>query len=700
MDWEVFWRTRSPSLKEWVRSLNKQAGLPHRATCIKIIHVIRLLVQQKLHRIIKAHAAHRMAPHSGTQCDIWSEKSARNSFFCMRQSMILEPELVYEAGSIELGKHNGHLLDVAPMLDFTVFTNTAHSAKNVASMKKKVLAKYDETPKDISLATEDGASNNKKAAKILDQPFFVCFPHQLQRAILYSTGMTGSNNLNPDLDRAISAMSSMAAAPHRSPKVAGKLSQLQIASGTSKSHVLTTSTKNQTRWQGLFAMANKNRRLKTKLEIALTGKEGGYVSDNDKDDEQEEEEEEQQAVLHASDQERMYESNNEDSDVFVDVDSDEELVQSNEASNKNFPLAHRLLTEEGFKHNNILESVLSCANEVCSLVQKQEGMGLSMGFKFAKVCKDDATHTKVNVVSGTSKDGDWKQIAASTLPDMFKLQRRIFAEQLELRFKVDGTPDSYTLLALKMDPSVNTTEADGIFKTRKASQQLMDGVYRRRLVRRQKMLTAGNPSSVPAKRVAPSKDSDDPPKRSKPVGVLSRVSQCYGQSSSEQQGQKSASMDVTDNSLEFVKLEEAKYASICANVFHHPDQYMVDGMFDLAQFWAEQKFVLPIHYSLWLAEVGCAKVASSNVETVFSGAGRISAKSHKLDTGLLSDYAFLHYNYKYDWLRPTVQEIVEAYNKIYGKELHESDYTSSGSEGEEEDATDEPEEGGAGGGED
>ena len=97
MDWEVFWRTRSPSLKEWVRSLNKQAGLPHRATCIKIIHVIRLLVQQKLHRIIKAHAAHRMAPHSGTQCDIWSEKSARNSFFCMRQSMILEPELVYEA---------------------------------------------------------------------------------------------------------------------------------------------------------------------------------------------------------------------------------------------------------------------------------------------------------------------------------------------------------------------------------------------------------------------------------------------------------------------------------------------------------------------------------------------------------------------------------------------------------------------------
>ena len=65
-----------------------------------------------------------------------------------------------------------------------------------------------------------------------------------------------------------------------------------------------------------------------------------------------------------------------------------------------------------------------------------------------------------------------------------------------------------------------------------------------------------------------------------------------------------------------------------------------------------QKSVIPVHYSLWMAEVGCAKVASANVETVFSGAGRISMKSHCLGPQILSDYAFLHYNYKYDWLRP------------------------------------------------
>ena len=81
--------------------------------------------------------------------------------------------------------------------------------------------------------------------------------------------------------------------------------------------------------------------------------------------------------------------------------------------------------------------------------------------------------------------------------------------------------------------------------------------------------------------------------------------------------------------------------------------------------------------------------ASANVEVGFSGAGRISTKSHKLDPQLLSDYAFLHYNYKYDWLRPTLQEIVDAYGRLYGKESRLSDNETSGTEGSEEETEDE-----------
>ena len=53
------------------------------------------------------------------------------------------------------------------------------------------------------------------------------------------------------------------------------------------------------------------------------------------------------------------------------------------------------------------------------------------------------------------------------------------------------------------------------------------------------------------------------------------------------------------------------------------EPFMDAGIFDHSHFCAGQKSVLPVHYSLWLAEVGCAKVVSANVEVVFSGAGRI-----------------------------------------------------------------------------
>jgi hypothetical protein len=75
----------------------------------------------------------------------------------------------------------------------------------------------------------------------------------------------------------------------------------------------------------------------------------------------------------------------------------------------------------------------------------------------AKVLKDEATSMRLMVVSGTTKGSGWKEAHASTLPSMFKMQRTIFAHELESHFQVDGTPDKNTMLALKLDPSVNTT---------------------------------------------------------------------------------------------------------------------------------------------------------------------------------------------------------------------------------------------------
>lgn len=193
----------------------------------------------------------------------------RESFFAARLSMQLEPQLVFSVGSPELAKHAGTLIDAAPMITFQSFTESSHSGPVIAHMKKSALLLVGLEPRHLTLCTEDGASNNKKAAKILGTPFRVCFPHDMQRAILFSTGMTGKPNQNPELAEEVKKMSAMAAAPHRSVQTTAALASAQQEGGVKKSQVLTTNTMNVTRWKGLYLMANKNRRLEKELKLAL-----------------------------------------------------------------------------------------------------------------------------------------------------------------------------------------------------------------------------------------------------------------------------------------------------------------------------------------------------------------------------------------------------------------------------------------------
>ena len=294
-----------------------------------------------------------------------------------------------------------------------------------------------------------------------------------------------------------------------------------------------------------------------------------------------------------------------DEEGLLDANKDKEQVQANKAANKKFPLAHSLLDNVGFKNNLYLESTLFSANEVSGLIQKQEGMGLSMGYQMAKVLKDETTCMNVIVVSIAMKEGEWKETHASALLNMFKVQRRIFAEQLELCFKVNGMPNKHTLLALKLDPSVNTTQEDGIFSKRTAAQLLMVGEYCHLLVRQHKLMvvavdlegssvagSAGCSALVPDKRAASSTGATGNAAKKGPASVLSRVNNTLGQHMV-----KTVRIDPdTNNSLVIIKLEEAKYASICVSVLANPQLYMVSGIFNLSVFWSGQKSVIPVHY--------------------------------------------------------------------------------------------------------
>jgi len=86
---------------------------------------------------------------------------------------------------------------------------------------------------------------------------------------------------------------------------------------------------------------------------------------------------------------------------------------------------------------------------------------------------------------------------------------------------------------------------------------------------------------------------------------------------------------------------------------HFKDVSAGTRRFDLPSFWAELKQALPLHFAVYLAEVGCKMAAAGNVESVFSGAGKFCEEAPSAGPTLLQRIVKLHYNWKYIFLRPT-----------------------------------------------
>jgi len=144
---------------------------------------------------------------------------------------------------------------------------------------------------------------------------------------------------------------------------------------------------------------------------------------------------------------------------------------------------------------------------------------------------------------------------------------------------------------------------------------------------------------------------------------------------------------VSDEIAKFKAIKEGFMADSSSIRFYK------NNSFDHKAFWYEKRKDLPLHYSVFVAEVGCYKAASANVETVFSGVGGMVQKSTNIGADLVADYTICHYNWKYSWLEPSEEEIVKAYQELYGPEAHVSDDSESEADDEEDDEEDDDEEG-------
>ena len=138
---------------------------------------------------------------------------------------------------------------------------------------------------------------------------------------------------------------------------------------------------------------------------------------------------------------------------------------STSTSCKAFPLAHRCLSLSDFRSTDVLESLLDRPREMTTVCQDTtegygEGIDLGMNYLMITGARDEATADRVELVSGRGTDASpevWKETNASSLPTMFRTFRKELAAQLTTRFSLDTTPSKHVLLALKMNPAIDTT---------------------------------------------------------------------------------------------------------------------------------------------------------------------------------------------------------------------------------------------------
>ena len=689
-----FYEARADNgLIEYLRGYNKRAALPHEQTCQNLLEVYEELMEENIAALINRHLAAFGKPCCGSSCDIWSLTSCRESFGCLRGAFVLDGDMVAQVTGRD--EYKGKLVDMSPVLAFERFTETSHTGAVIARWKTAAQTRWKLDGGAVGLATEDGASPNKKANKILGEEMMVCTPHDIARAVLIASGEEGTPCKNPELKALTARSSKQAGSFHRSVQASKALQQAQLDENPdlAASQVKTTKVKNKTRWLGLWAMCNRNRNIGKEIRVALTGDGLGDCAETP-----------------AAIATRHLDSSDDDDDA--DSSDGEDQEEGNRVANKKFPLAHRCLSMEEYRATDVFESLLDRAREITLLVQAETdgwGEGLDIGLTWLAIkvsapirlaamhlqlytlpwppaacfpaahppirpqaMREENTADRLELVSGRGELEVWKETNASALASMFKIFRKEFASQLATRFKLDTTPNKHVLLALKMNPSINTDSSAPLLKDKSAMEEMMVGEYKRAL-RRQCVLKKQNsiavvsplaapPTAAPPTGAAveegvtpPTEPTAEPPvKRRK--GLLGAVAQAQ---------LTETTPDVEESAIDAqVQAEIERFDILSQRVrAAGPNHQYYEGThrFNLRTFWADNNIELPLHFAVYVSEVGCKKSAAANVESVFSGAGKFTDEAGRSGHKLISRMVKLHYNWKYPFLRPTIDQVVERY---------------------------------------
>ncbi|KAK3286008.1 hypothetical protein CYMTET_6410, partial [Cymbomonas tetramitiformis] len=168
----------------------------------------------------------------------------------------------------------------------------------------------------------------------------------------------------------------------------------------------------------------------------------------------------------------------EDDDEDIEDPDDLDQVEANEAAGKEFPLAHRCLDSNDRSSNYLLEAVRNAPHKANMRLQTAVNCGLDISYLAMNSVSMNMIAPCIEVPCGEEGRVDIK--LASSLPPEFKIFRHHVCHDEEVK-KRGLKLDRRVALALRLNPSYNTSATGAIFKDKQGSFEILETEYRVKL---------------------------------------------------------------------------------------------------------------------------------------------------------------------------------------------------------------------------
>ncbi|KAK3282686.1 hypothetical protein CYMTET_9581 [Cymbomonas tetramitiformis] len=186
---------KKPSFREYVRGFEPRATFPHHSTLRRILVVIDELQQEEqVSRLGALQGFHnKKFICLGIQLDMWTDTNTNTCYTGVNATTVVEPP-------DDSTQAIPQLLLRSEALDFEIFPYTEHTAVNIKSWFLSLLQSRHIEHACISGITPDGAADGQCALNqisTLGEKIDTCNQHQMQRSILFASGLAGTSSKNP-----------------------------------------------------------------------------------------------------------------------------------------------------------------------------------------------------------------------------------------------------------------------------------------------------------------------------------------------------------------------------------------------------------------------------------------------------------------------------------------------------------------------